>query len=146
MADNCYVVEPPPSDNPPRTPFRRAVLSRSHCNLTGGPTALWNRFRLLFCPPPPPPPPPPLSSSSPPSDELVFFFSRTTFPPLAWRRENARVKNFSTTRVRLRSCVLITTVGLDRTSGWVVVVARSRESSLEHAIPIYRDTTRRSHV
>lgn len=32
MADNCYVVEPLPSDNLPRTPFRRAALSRSRYN------------------------------------------------------------------------------------------------------------------
>lgn len=47
MADNCYVVEPLPSDNLPRTPFRRAVLSRSHYNLRG-PKAPRNPLGLLF--------------------------------------------------------------------------------------------------
>lgn len=47
MADNCYVVEPLPSDNLPRTPFRRAALSRSHYNLRG-PTAPRNPLGLLF--------------------------------------------------------------------------------------------------
>lgn len=47
MADNCYVVEPLPSDNLPRTPFRRATLSRSHYNLRG-PTAPRNPLGLLF--------------------------------------------------------------------------------------------------
>lgn len=47
MADNCYVVEPLPSDNLPRTPFRRAALSRSRYNLRG-PTAPRNPLGLLF--------------------------------------------------------------------------------------------------
>lgn len=47
MADNCYVVEPLPSDNLPRTPFRRAALSRSHYNLQG-PTAPRNPLGLFY--------------------------------------------------------------------------------------------------
>lgn len=52
MADNCYVVEPPPSDNPPRTPFRRAALSRAQS--LQPPWALrpcGTVFAFLFCSP-----------------------------------------------------------------------------------------------
>lgn len=59
MADNCYVVRPLPTDNPPRTPFRRAA--RSHCNNLRGPSAFLRSSRR-FSPSP--------FFSSPPSTPL----------------------------------------------------------------------------
>lgn len=84
MADNCYVVEPPPSDNPPRTPFRRAALSRAVTATSGGPTALRNCFPLLFCPASATPTPPPFrllrhpNSSTTPNVRRAFFISLAT--------------------------------------------------------------------
>jgi len=46
MADNCYVVGPLPSDNPPRTPFRRAALAQSLPQPPSGPAA--PRILLAF--------------------------------------------------------------------------------------------------
>lgn len=83
MADNCYVVGPLPSDNPPRTPFRRAALSRAVTATSGGPTAPTEFFLPFYSVLSP-------SSSVPSYLPLAprFFSSRprrVAAFPLAWR-------------------------------------------------------------